>query len=91
MGSFIQVGCGYDLCIDAVLCQLLLEVEQYSWSLSSHVAMRKQSIYGFTGSHPDDDPMLSMAHGTNESVGIASLISGTKCMLALAYDMCGAR
>lgn len=45
--------------------------------------------YGFAGAHPDDDPMLSMAHGTNESVGIASLISGTKCMLALAYDMCG--
>jgi acetylornithine deacetylase/succinyl-diaminopimelate desuccinylase-like protein len=45
--------------------------------------------YGFAGSHPDDDPMLSMAHGTNESVGIASLISGTKCMLSLAYDMCG--
>ena len=46
--------------------------------------------YGFAGTHPDDDPMLSMAHGTNESVGIASLISATKCMLALAYDMCGA-
>ncbi len=45
--------------------------------------------YGFTGSHPDDDPMLAMAHGTNESVGIASLISGTKCMLSLAFDMCG--
>lgn len=45
--------------------------------------------YGFAGSHPDDDPMLAMAHGTNESVGIASLISGTKCMLSLAFDMCG--
>ena len=44
--------------------------------------------YGFSGSHPDDDPMLSRAHGTDESVGIASLISGTKCMLALAYDLC---
>ena len=44
--------------------------------------------YGFSGSHPDDDPMLSRAHGTDESVGIASLISGTKCMIALAYDLC---
>jgi acetylornithine deacetylase/succinyl-diaminopimelate desuccinylase-like protein len=47
--------------------------------------------YGFTGAHPDDDPMLSRAHGTDESVGIASLISGTRSMLAIAYDMCGAR
>lgn len=43
--------------------------------------------YGFSGTHPDDDPMLAMAHGTDESVGIASLISGTKIMLALAIDM----
>lgn len=47
--------------------------------------------YGFTGAHPDDDPMLTRAHGTDESVGIASLISGTRCMLAIAYDLCGAR
>ena len=47
--------------------------------------------YGFSGSHPDDDPMLTRAHGTDESVGIASLVSATKCMLALAYDLCGAR
>ncbi len=37
--------------------------------------------------HPDDDPMLSRAHGTDESIGIKSLISGTKVMLALAYDL----
>ena len=43
--------------------------------------------YGFSGSHPDDDPMLTHAHGTDESVGIKSLISGTKVMLALAYDL----
>ena len=43
--------------------------------------------YGFNGSHPDDDPMLNRAHGTDESVGIKSLISGTKIMLALAYDI----
>jgi acetylornithine deacetylase/succinyl-diaminopimelate desuccinylase-like protein len=47
--------------------------------------------YGFSGAHPDDDPMLSRAHGTDESVGIASLVSGTKCMLALAYDICEGR
>jgi acetylornithine deacetylase/succinyl-diaminopimelate desuccinylase-like protein len=45
--------------------------------------------YGFNGVHPDDDPTLSKAHGTDESVGIASLISATKCMIALAYDTCG--
>ena len=31
--------------------------------------------------------MLSNVHGTDESIGIASLISGTKVMLALAYDL----
>ena len=43
--------------------------------------------YGFSGSHPDDDPMLNKNHGTDESVGIKSLISGTKIMLALACDL----
>ena len=43
--------------------------------------------YGFSGSHPDDDPMLSRAHGTDESIGINSLLSGTKIMLALAIDL----
>ncbi len=43
--------------------------------------------YGFSGSHPDDDPMLNFTHGTNESVGIKSLISGAKIMLGLAVDM----
>lgn len=47
--------------------------------------------YGFSGAHPDDDPMLARAHGTDESVGIASLVSGTRAMLAIAYDICGAR
>ena len=45
------------------------------------------TTYGFTGSHPDDDPMLSHVHGTDESVGIRSLISGTKIMLAVAIDL----
>ncbi|GIT59638.1 MAG: hypothetical protein Ct9H300mP19_15860 [Dehalococcoidia bacterium] len=31
--------------------------------------------------------MLARVHGTDESVGIASLISGTRSMLALAYDL----
>ena len=43
--------------------------------------------YGFSGSHPDDDPMLNFTHGTNESIGIKSLVSGTKIMLGLAVDM----
>ena len=46
--------------------------------------------YGFSGSHPDDDPMLGNAHGTDESVGIASLVSGAKIMFALACTICGA-
>ena len=45
------------------------------------------TTYGMVGSHPDDDPMISFVHGTNESVGIRSLISGTRIMLALAYDL----
>ena len=47
--------------------------------------------YGFSGSHPDDDPMLSNIHGTDESVGIRSLVSGTKIMLALACSICRVR
>jgi acetylornithine deacetylase/succinyl-diaminopimelate desuccinylase-like protein len=39
------------------------------------------------GSHPDDDPMLANIHGTDESVGIQSLVSGSRIMLALAYDI----
>ena len=47
--------------------------------------------YGFTASHPDDNPALTNAHGTNESIGVASLMNSTRVMLALAYDMLGAR
>ena len=43
--------------------------------------------YGFNGSHPDDDPMLNFTHGANESMGIRSLVSGSKIMLGLAVDM----
>ena len=45
------------------------------------------TTYGFSGSHPEDDPMLSRAHGTDESIGIKSLVSGAKVMLQLAYDL----
>ncbi len=45
------------------------------------------TTYGFTGSHPDDDPQLNHVHGTDESVGIKSLVSGTKIMLCLALDL----
>ena len=31
--------------------------------------------------------MLANVHGTDESVGIQSLMSGTRIMLALAYDI----
>ncbi len=47
--------------------------------------------YGFSGAHPDDDPMLSFTHGANESIGIKSLVSGTKIMLGLAVDMLATR
>ena len=47
--------------------------------------------YGFSGSHPDDDPMITFAHGTNESIGIKSLLNSTRVMLALAYDVLVAR
>ena len=47
--------------------------------------------YGFHGTHPDDDPLLNNYHGTDESESIRSLVSGTKIMLALAYDVLGAK
>lgn len=47
--------------------------------------------YGFIGSHPEDDPMLDHVHGTDESIGVKSLVSGTKIMLALAYDLLAVR
>jgi acetylornithine deacetylase/succinyl-diaminopimelate desuccinylase-like protein len=45
------------------------------------------TTYGFSGSHPDDDPTLTRAHGTDESIGLRSLINSTRVMLALAYDV----
>jgi acetylornithine deacetylase/succinyl-diaminopimelate desuccinylase-like protein len=47
--------------------------------------------YGFKGDHPDDDPQLARAHGTDESVGVSSLVSSTKSMIAIAHQICGAK
>lgn len=49
------------------------------------------ATYGFHGFHPDDDPSLVNYHGTNESEGIKSIVTGTKVMLALAYDLLSER
>ena len=45
------------------------------------------TTYGYSGSDPSDDPMLGNAHGPNESIGINSLISGTKIMLQVAIEL----
>jgi acetylornithine deacetylase/succinyl-diaminopimelate desuccinylase-like protein len=45
------------------------------------------TTYGFNGTHPEDDPLLSRMHGTDESIGIKSLLGSTKIMLALAYNL----
>jgi acetylornithine deacetylase/succinyl-diaminopimelate desuccinylase-like protein len=45
------------------------------------------TTYGFSAMHPEDDPMISFVHGTNESIGINSLINATKVMLTLAHNM----
>ena len=46
--------------------------------------------YGYTAAHPDDDPALTNAHGTDESIGVGSLMNSTRTMLALAYNMLAA-
>jgi acetylornithine deacetylase/succinyl-diaminopimelate desuccinylase-like protein len=43
--------------------------------------------YGFSAMHPEDDPMISFVHGTNESIGINSLINSAKVMVILAHNM----
>ena len=45
------------------------------------------TTYGFSGDHPGDDPMLNQIHGTDESIGISSLINSTKIMLYVAYTL----
>ena len=47
--------------------------------------------YGYNAAHPDDDPSLTRAHGTDESIGVASLMNSARVMLALAYNMLAAR
>jgi acetylornithine deacetylase/succinyl-diaminopimelate desuccinylase-like protein len=47
------------------------------------------TTYGFNGTHPEDDPMLARMHGTNESIGVKSLVSAAKITVALAVDMLG--
>ncbi|MQF69214.1 M20/M25/M40 family metallo-hydrolase [SAR202 cluster bacterium AD-804-J14_MRT_500m] len=44
-------------------------------------------VYGYNGFHPEDNLNLTKYHGTDESIDIKSLFSGTKIMLALAYDL----
>jgi acetylornithine deacetylase/succinyl-diaminopimelate desuccinylase-like protein len=41
--------------------------------------------------HPDDNPFENNVHGTDESVSIRTLVTSTKVMLALAYDMLAAK
>lgn len=43
--------------------------------------------YGFDGTHPDDNPLDNNVHGTDESVSIRTLVTSTKIMLALAYEV----
>ena len=40
--------------------------------------------------HPDDDPLLNRYHGADESESIRTLVTSTKIMLALAYDVLAA-
>ena len=47
--------------------------------------------YGYNASHPDDDPSLTHAHGTDESIGVASLMNSARVMLTLAYNMLAVR
>jgi acetylornithine deacetylase/succinyl-diaminopimelate desuccinylase-like protein len=49
------------------------------------------TTYGFNGTHPEDDPMLARMHGTNESIGVKSLVSAAKITVALAVDMLAKR
>lgn len=43
-------------------------------------------VYGFAPSHPDVDPNLYGAHNKNESQDIASLITQTRMLVALAWQ-----
>lgn len=47
--------------------------------------------YGLHLFHADDDPILLNIHGTDESEGIKSIISGVKIFVALAYNVLAAK
>ena len=47
--------------------------------------------YGFVGAHPDDDPMLTNIHGTDESESVETLVVSTKIMLGIAYELLAIR
>ena len=44
-------------------------------------------VYGFAPSHPDADPGLGGAHNKNESDDIASTVTSTRMLVALAWDV----
>jgi acetylornithine deacetylase/succinyl-diaminopimelate desuccinylase-like protein len=44
-------------------------------------------VYNFTPAHPDADPDKAGAHCANESVDIASLVTRTKMLVALAWQV----
>jgi acetylornithine deacetylase/succinyl-diaminopimelate desuccinylase-like protein len=44
-------------------------------------------VYNFSPSHPDSDPDLVGAHCVDESVDIASLVTRTKMLVALAWNV----
>ena len=58
--------------------------------LPIHEAPRRGHL-GFDGSDPEDNPLESNIHATNESVSIRTLVTSTKVMLALAYEMLAVR
>jgi acetylornithine deacetylase/succinyl-diaminopimelate desuccinylase-like protein len=50
------------------------------------------NVYGYGAGHPDRDPSVrSGAHGVDESVDLASYLTMIKMLLALAYDVLGAK
>ena len=44
--------------------------------------------YGFRGTHPEDNPNTENVHGTNENYGVKSLISSSKTMLGIIWELC---
>ena len=44
--------------------------------------------YGFRGTHPDDDPNTENVHGTDENYGVKSLVSSSKTMLGIIWELC---